>query len=147
MRFTVRRTMIMVAVVALLLTIIIPVGRLSHYARVQRQMQDWLYTLQYRVPPGISPATWDCAWGWTLTAYGNVCFSEEHVPINELYRLREDFASKLQGPIDAATLVWFWDRLSRTGPHGKRYVTRHKPAFMDCFPPGTRFSSDDSGPP
>jgi hypothetical protein len=136
-RFTVRRLMITVAVLALLLAVIVPVGRLSHYARVQRQMYDSISALRSRVPPSISPVTWECASGWTITAYANVCFSEEHVTIGEMYRLREDLALELQGPITPDTLVWIWDRLSRTGRHGKQYVAKFKQAFLECFPPGT----------
>src|SRR4051812_38436990 len=89
-RISVRRMMILVAVLAVLLAVVIPVGRLSHYASVRRQMYDSISALQYRAPQGGSPSAWECASGWTVTAYTNVCFSEEHVTIGEMYRLRED---------------------------------------------------------
>jgi hypothetical protein len=137
-RFTVRKAMLAVAILAVLLAyFLVPLGRLTVYHRVQREMDAAIRALEYRVPPGVSPAVWECAWGWTSTAYGNVCFSEEHVSTEELYRLRKDLMPKLQGPVDLQTLVWVWDRLAQTGPHGRRYVGQHKPSFLECLPPGT----------
>ena len=118
-RITVWRLMVLVAIAAAFLaTIGRPIGRRLEYARVQREMDDAIRALEYRVPPGVSPSVWECAWGWTLTAYGNVCFSEEHVRIGEMYRLRDELMPKLSGPVGPQTLVWIWDRLAKTGPHG-----------------------------
>jgi hypothetical protein len=139
-KFTLRRTMASVALLAVLFAIcLVPARRFSQlveYARVRREMNDAITGPQYRVPNGISPDVWECAWGWTLTAYGNVCFSEEHVRIEEMHRLREEVLPKLCGPVGPQTLVWIWERLAQTGPHGKRYVARFRQSFLDCFPPG-----------
>jgi hypothetical protein len=142
-QFSIPTMMIAVAVSGLVLTLIVAVGRRTHYGYVQREMYDALTTLQNRPPPGVSLATWECAWGWTVTAYGNVCFSEEHVTTGELLRFREDLSAELQGPITLDTLVRIWDRLSRTGPHGRRYVSRFKPEFLACLPPGSVSGGDD----
>jgi hypothetical protein len=109
-------------------------------------MDDAIEALKYRVPPGMSPSVWECAWEWTSTAYGNVCFSEEHVRIEEMYRLRDELIPKLRGPIDPQTLVWIWARLAQTGPHGKRYVGRFKQVFLNCFPPGMVTKPSDLSP-
>jgi hypothetical protein len=136
-RITVRRSMALVAVIAALLAIIIvPVGRKLEYAKVQREMNDSIQSLRYRAPNGVDPAVWQCAANWTSTAYGNICFSEEHVGIEEMYRLRDEMLAKLSGPADPDLLLWIWERLARTGPHGKRYVGRFRRSFLDCFPAG-----------
>jgi hypothetical protein len=136
-QLTVRRLMVVVAIVAVLLAaLIVPLGRQLEYGKLRREMNDSIDALQYRVPHGVSPRVWECAWGWTLTAYGNVCFSEEHVRIEEMYRLRDELVPKLRGPVGPQTLVWIWERLAQTGPHGKRYVGQHRQSFLDCFPPG-----------
>jgi hypothetical protein len=92
---TVRRLMVVVAIVAVLLVaLIVPVGRRYEYEKLRREMNDSIDALQYRVPQGVGPRVWECAWGWTLTAYGNVCFSEEHVRIEEMYRLRDELVGR-----------------------------------------------------
>src|SRR5262245_1232680 len=110
-QFTVRWLIVVVACLAFFLAFVVaPMYRLSRYSRVRRQMYDLIYSLQYPVPQGTSPSVWECTWGWTVTAYANICFSEEHVPIEEMYRLREDLLSKLQGSTSPDLLVWIWDR-------------------------------------
>lgn len=134
-RFTVRRLMLAVACLAPILAYVAaPVYRLSRYARVQRQMYDMISALQLPVPQGTNPSHWECASSWTVTAYANVCFSEEHVTVEEMHRLRDDLQAKLQEVPSKDMLVWIWDRLARTGPHGREYVARFKPWFMNCFP-------------
>jgi hypothetical protein len=146
-RVTVRRFLLAIAFLADLLSFcIVPLARLSEYGRVRGEMQDSIYGLQYRVPQGVNPATWECAWGWTLNAYGNICFSEEHVHIDEMYRLRAELLPKLRGPGGLQTLAWVWDRLAQTGPHGRRYVELHRPSFLNCFAPGTIPTTSPSPP-
>jgi hypothetical protein len=137
-RFTVRRLMFVVPCLAAFLAFIAtPVYQEMRYWNIRQELNDRISSLKPAVPPGTNPTVWDCASSWTITAYGNVCFSEEHVSLEEMYCFRDDLDSKLKGPVNSALLVWIWDRLAQTGPHGKRYVARHKGSFMDCFPAPT----------
>ena len=75
------------------------------------------------MPQGLGLPDWECAWESTITAYGNVCFDEKHVGIEEMYRLRDELVPKLRGSVGSQTLVWIWEQLAKaqTGPHGKHY--------------------------
>lgn len=124
-----------VAVLAVLLgTFVVPVGRRFEFSRLARQMDTSIRYLRPTNFSGVSPTVWECAQVWTVTAYGNVCFSPEHVATAEMYRLRDDLERKLAGPVDLDTLTWIWDRLARTGPSGKRYVERFRPLLEECLP-------------
>src|SRR4051794_6873902 len=132
-RFTVGKLMAAVAILALGMGFcIVPIGKQAEFARLQRQMDDSIRSLRPSDPTGISPTEWDCALGWTVTAYCNVCFSPGHVGTPEMYRLRDDLARKLDRRIGVDTLAWIWDRLAQTGPHGKQYVERNLPQFEEC---------------
>src|SRR3954453_4144700 len=104
----------MMATVAILALImgycVVPLGRHAEFNRLQRQMDHSIRSLKPSSPGGISPAAWDCALGWTVTAYVNVCFSPGHVSTAEMYRLRDDLEGTLEGTIDLGTLAWIWDR-------------------------------------
>ena len=142
-RFSLGRMMLGLAVVAVLLALFVPVGRMRHYHSLRTQTDGMLRTLRYRVPRGIDPWAWESAWILTVNAHGNICYSEREVSIEEMYRLRDDFSAKFRGPIGTETLVWIWCRLARTGPDGQRYVSWHKVALEDCLPPGKIVWPDD----
>lgn len=136
-QFSLARLLVIVAVAAVLLRIIIvPLGRQMEWVRLARQMDMPIRSLRPTQPNSIPPGVWDCAHGWVVTAYGNICFSPEHTDTAEMYRLRDDLKVKLNGQIDLGTLRWIWARLSETGPHGKRYTDRFGASFRECFPPG-----------
>jgi hypothetical protein len=128
----------MVAIVAALLSfLIVPVGRQMEWTRLARQVDTSIRSLRPTQPNFTGSGTWNCAHGWVITAYGNICFSPEHTATSEMYRFRADVEKKLNSGIDLETLKWIWNRLSETGPRGKRYTERFEPSFRDCFPPGT----------
>jgi hypothetical protein len=78
-------------------------------------------------PPGIDPHVWNEAVTVAYNAHGNVCYSPDAVPLEEMRRLREDMETKSQGPINLDTLDWLWTRLAYTGPHGLKYSTQMRP--------------------
>ena len=138
LRISLTKALVIVALAALLLSFLIaPVGRQMEWRGLAREMDTSIRYLKPTQPNSIASGTWDCAHGWVITAYCNICFSPEHTTTAEMYRLREDLEKKLNGKIDLGTLRWTWIRLGETGPHGKQYIERFEPAFRDCFPPGT----------
>lgn len=86
-------------------------------------------SLYARCPETVSADVWEEALDMTKTAYGNVCFSEEHVSLVELKALIADTEAKLSGPVDLATLDWFWGRLAQTGSHGEAYINGYEPTY------------------
>jgi len=127
--------MVAVAVLAAVMGFcVVPFGRQAEFLRIHRQLYDSIRDLKPSNQASVSPAVWECASDWTITAYGNICFSPEHVETAEMYRLRDELNGKLGGFIDLDTLIWIWDRLAKTGPHGKQYIERYRPQFLECFP-------------
>jgi hypothetical protein len=134
-RLPVWKLMTIVALLALPMAFcLVPIGRQAEWGRVHRQMDDTIRYLKPSDPSGVDPAVWDHALGATITAYGNVCFSTEHVSIPEMYRLRDDLDAKLKGKVDLDTLVWIWERLGETGPPGQSYARRHRPLLDQYLP-------------
>jgi hypothetical protein len=128
--------MLVVVFTALLLNFcIVPLGRQTEWRRLQNRMDSTIRYLRPTQPAAMNPSVWECAHGWVVTAYVNICFSPEHTATGEMYRLRDDLDKKLASGVDLDTLKWIWNRLGKTGPHGKRYIERHSPSFRDCFPP------------
>jgi hypothetical protein len=101
------------------------------YAQEQRAAFDLVRQLAHRKPPEANAKAWEVATRWASTAVGNVCFSEEHVPIAELRRFRADLAARLEGDVDLSTIDWIWQRLAKTGPHGREYQQKFEAAYRD----------------
>jgi hypothetical protein len=109
------KLMTVVALLALPMAFcLVPIHRQTEWSRLERQMDTSIRYLRPSDPSTVDPAVWDHALGATITAYGNVCFSTEHVSIPEMYRLRDDLDAKLKGKVDLDTLVWIWERLGGT---------------------------------
>jgi hypothetical protein len=71
------------------------------------------------------------------TAHFNA-FHLWHPPtINKAYRMREELAPKLCGPVDMLTREWTWKRIARTGVDGERITESLGPEFQECVAPGT----------
>jgi hypothetical protein len=108
-----------------------------------RHQTEWFYQardgnklvnqLRGRRPPDVSPRTWDLAADWAVTAYCNVCFSPGHVPLDELKRFRTELEERLRATVDLATVDWIWERLGRTGPHGRQYRERFEPEYREML--------------
>lgn len=106
MQFTVRRIILVVACLAPIFAFIgIPVRRRARFSSVHREIRDRIDSLTSRVLQGIDPSQWECACGWIATAHANICFSEWHVPAEEMDRLRDDLESNLRGPAGAGLLT------------------------------------------
>jgi hypothetical protein len=103
------------------------------YSREQRVTYELVKQLRQRRPAAVAPLRWDAATSWAVTAYVNVCFSPEHVSLEELKRFRADLEQRLRGPVDLETVDWFWHRLGRTGPHGRGYHQRNEPLHRQAL--------------
>jgi hypothetical protein len=103
----------------------------SEYAREQRAGYESVLQLRERRPADVSPDTWEWATNWAITAYANVCFSPEHVSLEELKRFRADLEERLRGPVNLGTVDWIWQRLGQTGPHGLSYQQRFEPQYRE----------------
>jgi len=135
-RFSVWKLMVAIAILAVCLSyVLVPFSRQVEFNRLRAQMDDSIRNLQPTKGTAVSPIVWDCARNWTITAYGNVCFSRDHVATAEMYRFKDDLDKKLKGKIDLSTLLWIWERLAQTGPHGAQHVEAHRIQLQEYLPP------------
>jgi len=120
---------------ALVITCVVPLGvrvyQVFAYAHEQRAAQRAIDQLCVRRPMGVNADTWEFASDWANTAYCNICFSPEHVSHDELRRFRADLEDRLRRPIDLGTIDWVWNRLGKTGPHGRSYQRRFEPQYRE----------------
>jgi hypothetical protein len=134
-RISLARTLAIVALVAVVLSlIIVPARRRMEWTRLVRQTDARIRYLRPTEPNNINPYAWDCIHDRVVTAYCNICSSPGHPATVEMYRLRKDLEVKLGGEIGLDTLKWIWARLGETGPGGKRYIERFEPWFRECIP-------------
>ena len=92
------------------------------YAREKNAIRVALDELrQDRRPNTVDANVWEVATGWSITAYENICFSEDCVSITELKRFRTDVEDRFAGDVDLSTVDWLWQRLGETGQHGQEY--------------------------
>jgi len=130
-----RRRLYWLTSVALVSACVIPAAlwmfRLREYLQEQRAGRELIVQLQRRRPADVDPETWEWATNWAITAYCNVCFSREHVSLDELRRFNDDMAERLRVPVGLATVDWVWERLGRTGPHGLNYRQRFEPDYRE----------------
>jgi hypothetical protein len=143
-RLSLRRSMVIVAVLAALLAfVIVPISReferrirQSEYEAVAGEVTPAIFALENRMPKGVQPSRWKSAVRLTATVSFNAFHLWHPPPIEEVYRLRAELMPKLRGPVDFQTLDWTWERLARTGVDGKRVADSLRPEFRRCFPPG-----------
>ncbi|MFG0296919.1 MAG: hypothetical protein ACF8PG_13515 [Maioricimonas sp. JB045] len=106
------------------------------------QSAEYVETLRVSCPEEVSPERWSEENFGIGTAFANVCFSTNHVPLDEMERLTVDLRERITGqPIDLTTIDWVWDRLAATGPHGEQYVGKWRPVWQE----GTA-AVNESGP-
>jgi hypothetical protein len=101
------------------------------YARERSAAHEVVAQLADRRPADVDAAVWEAATSWAVTAYGNVCFTESHVPLDELRRFHDDVKERLEGPVNLATIDWVWQRLGETGLHGAQYRDRFEPQYLE----------------
>ncbi len=94
----------------------------GYYRRIERQLR----AIEARNPPGMDPAVWRDAVGWAQTALANICVTPLGIRNTEMVRVAAELDARVQGEVGAGTLLWFWDRLGRTGPQGRGYNRRHR---------------------
>lgn len=97
------------------------------YNLASHRINQKLWALEARRPETISPELWDASASWASISFCNICFSESHVPYEEMLRFERELDGKLAGSIDLDFFEWIWARLATVSPHGSRYVTRFKP--------------------
>ncbi len=101
------------------------------YGRERSAAYEVVTQLVDRRPADVNAAVWEVATSWAITAYANVCFSDEHVPIDEHRRFRVDSEKRFEGDVNLATIDWVWQRLGETGPHGAQYRDRFEPQYRE----------------
>jgi hypothetical protein len=101
------------------------------YAHERSEAYDLVAQLPERRPEKVDTEAWEVATSWAITAYANVCFSAEHVPIDELRRFRVDVEKRLAADVDLMTIDWIWQRLAETGSHGQQYRNRFEPIYRE----------------
>jgi hypothetical protein len=84
-------------------------------------------------PPGIDNQEWNGIWGLVYNGFGNVCYTHNHVSLEEMSRLKADLLAKMDQPPTIESLRWFWNRLAETGPHGKKYIKQMTPLLDDIL--------------
>ncbi len=129
MRRRILLTCLIFGIPLLLLPELIRFWKAQSYLIQQKSTRQLLNTIERSRPPDVDQKTWDAATGWMMTAYCNVCFSEEHVPLTEFRVLHRDLKVRMEQGIDLRTIDWFWARMKRASPHGQRYITKYEPAF------------------
>jgi hypothetical protein len=151
LRLTIRGSMAVVALLALVLTFgLVPLlkeierrRRAAEYGQVAVGMTNAIFALENRAPRGVNPANWKSAVKLTAVAHFNA-FHLFHPPtIEELYRSRDELMAKLRGPVDLQTLEWTWARIARTGIDGKSITDQHQREFEECLAPGTMGAKPD----
>lgn len=104
------------------------------FSREKRAIEQLLHQWwEGRPPPGVSERRWEGAWGIAYNGFGNVCFSPEHVSLQEMHLLKADLQAKMQEPATMASLRWFWNRLAETGPHGAQYIEQMTPLLDNAI--------------
>ena len=71
---------------------------------------------------------WCGAVNLTLMAYVE-SFGESDLRV--MRRINGELEGVLRQPIDAATLIGFWDRLAGLGPRSRAFIERHRPELME----------------
>jgi hypothetical protein len=66
------------------------------FVLIHKRIYSDIDGLRSRHPPNVDQASWEELVNQTLTAYGNVCFSPEHVSNEEMARLRNELAIRLR---------------------------------------------------
>ena len=128
-RFSLRTLFALIVAVGLGLLLMIPAAHLPIYYSHARKGREHIDSIGRRISPALSPGERDVVDFWMGCAYGNVCFSPDHVSLAELKRLNEDVRLKLETNVDLDTADWIWRRLAETGPHGAQYVAKFEPRY------------------
>jgi len=92
-----------------------------------RRVNHQVEALAKRRPPNVTPRQWENVVAWTSNAVGNCLSYEPNLSAAERQRFEAEWTRRLEGPIDLATIDWFWDELVRLTKHGPQYSENWRP--------------------
>ena len=132
------RTRLTIILIAIVLIAVVVKGVSYHYDRqeffrLHQQSYSLIDRLANQPPAEVKSEAWQNLVEITITAFSNVCFSPKHVDNQEMARFYSDLRGKVEQDVNVVTVLWIWERLALTGPHGKQYVERFKPQLNDAL--------------
>jgi hypothetical protein len=146
-RITIRRMMIGIALIAGLLSIVVPftryIGHLQYRSMLGRQADSMILGLSGRCPTGINPTDWAESVNWTQIIGMNL-YAGDHIGLTEKERLNEDMAQRLSGGSGSDIIPWIWCRYERMakGTSSENYVRFYRRlALRPWDRPGSQPSS------
>jgi hypothetical protein len=99
-RITIRRMMIRIALLAGLLSILVPIakneGRLQHNGRLLQQADALIMSLASKCPSGVNPSIWTESVNTTQTIGANL-YSSDTINTEEKERFNDDLTERLRG--------------------------------------------------
>jgi len=135
-RFTVRRMMAGVGVLALLLSVAIPVGRFVHGQRrmvdLSRRLNTMVLGLRSSCPRSVSQDAWDTSVNWTQIIGPTNIFSNDVIPFDSRKRFVDALEKRLKGPVGPDMIPWIWDGYAAMakGRSFERYVRTYRCAAI-----------------
>jgi hypothetical protein len=130
-RITIRTMMIRIALLAGLLSILVPIaknnGRLQHNGRLLQQADALIMSLASKCPPGVNPSIWTESVNTTQTIGANL-YSSDTINTEEKERFNEDLAERLRGSVGPDIIPWIWSRYTRMakGTNCESYVEHYR---------------------
>jgi hypothetical protein len=138
--WTVRRTMIAVAILAVVLALLTPVfrvvGRMQAFSRQFGRMRAQIDRLVVTGPPGFDPQLWSKGAGWAYNYAGNIWFYHDSVSPDLMQQTSDAFETKLAGRIEPQTVLWLLDQIAATGRNGSSYDARFRVMAGQSLIPG-----------
>ena len=97
--------------------------------RIEAVVEKWCTP-----PSDVDRDYWEHGWVTVSNAIGNVCFTKDQVPVEEMERLYRDVVAQDDQPHTWQRLEWLWYRLAETGPHGRKYINQMQPLWDEAAP-------------
>lgn len=112
-RFTVRWMMAGIGVLAVILSIAIPVGRFEYGRRrttnLSQRLNGMVLGLRSSCPRSVSPDVWNESVTWTQLIGPTNIYSSDKIPFETRERLVDALSVRIQGPIGPDLIPWIWD--------------------------------------
>ena len=126
--------LVILAAIAIAVVYLLPTTIWPHHVffREKEQILAILEGMEETPPAGTDADRWRRVWGIVYNGFGNVCFTREHVSIDEMRRLHAEVQRKSTETPSLDWPHWLWERLARTGPHGKEYIEQMTPLFEEA---------------
>lgn len=145
-RFTVRRMMAGIGLLAVALSVAIPFGRHSRTSNLARRFDVMVLGLRASCPRTVSQDVWDASVVWTQIIGPTNLYAVEEIPFERRQRLVEALGQRLKKPIGPDLIPWIWDDYAAMtrGTSYERYVRGYRgaatvPLLLDALasrPPG-----------